>query len=409
MCMFLMLPFNKLSTRVGEIIFPHDSNFSYVNHISNTNPTNNMGLYFKNLYNFSPENSYYSYAYVSLIQCLSYYDTFYNDSIIPECYERKQENATNWATARSISPGVVRQTYPYATAELREFIDENKDYDYQMRLIDKGTFYAQPGINPIFAISYISMKEYNALFQEIDELNDLTYNYMSINTYEEGTDIDDPSTMAEFDYYVKMHLNAGEPVILHIKEYNERYDRYENYHSVVAYYYNEEGIHANFGYGQDSTDVIVSYPFFITDAGVIDVSSIPEIHSNNYVVNGYPYCGCGENMHDHNFSDHYGLQPRNSSVHRAYCECGEYNLRPHTVMHDDITIIDRNRYANCIECGALVNLDLNIVITYSNSNIMYTENGSYISPNGTLVLSREDLDNYYNDNLVFENEGGELI
>ncbi len=395
------MPFMKISMIASDKVFPHDLNFTYIDHISSTNPTTDMGIYFKNLYNYSPMNSYDSCAYVSLIQCLSYYDTFYNDDIIPEQYERNQGSSPTIAQARSNSPGVVRQPYPYAYAELREFINNNKDYDYQMRLIDKGTFCIRPTINPIYAESHISMEYYNALFQEFDELRNLSYNYMSMDNYDAGTDIDDPSVREEFDFFVKMHLEANEPVILHIMEYNEIFNRYENYHSVVAYYFNEEGIHANFGYGQDSSDVIVSYPFFITDAGVIDVSNIPETHSNNYLVNGYPYCGCGENLHDHDFTDHYGLHPRSTSVHRSYCECGEYILRPHVIIHDNTFFINRNRYGYCIECGDLVNIDLNIVITYSNEGVRYTENGSYILPNGIWVISREDLENYYLDNLVF--------
>ena len=55
----------------------------------------NITKYFKNLYKYSPENSYGSCGYVSFIQYLSYYDTFYNDSIIPENYEQYDKDASN--------------------------------------------------------------------------------------------------------------------------------------------------------------------------------------------------------------------------------------------------------------------------------------------------------------------------
>ena len=59
--------------------------------INNSFPnTLNKNSYFSNLYNYSPMNSHGSCGYVSLAQYLSYYDTFYNDNIIPESYERNQ-------------------------------------------------------------------------------------------------------------------------------------------------------------------------------------------------------------------------------------------------------------------------------------------------------------------------------
>ena len=43
---------------------------------------NDRVTYFYNLCTYSPKNSHGSCGYVSLIQYLSYYDCFYNDSII---------------------------------------------------------------------------------------------------------------------------------------------------------------------------------------------------------------------------------------------------------------------------------------------------------------------------------------
>lgn len=89
-------------------------NIEFSNQNSNTVPSNSNDVvtYFSNLYKYSPMNSYGSCGYVSLIQYLSYYDTFYNDSIIPENYERSQGNVATFEEAFSISPGVIRQDYP---------------------------------------------------------------------------------------------------------------------------------------------------------------------------------------------------------------------------------------------------------------------------------------------------------
>ena len=56
----------------------------------------NMTTYFKNLSTYFPKNSYGSCGYVTFIQCLSYYDTFLNDLIIPE--NMRNNKAMPWIT-----------------------------------------------------------------------------------------------------------------------------------------------------------------------------------------------------------------------------------------------------------------------------------------------------------------------
>ena len=68
---------------------PNDFNYpSNPGNPGNYSSQLNMVNYFSNLNTFSPSNKGGSCGFVSLAQVLSYYDTFYNDSIIPEQYDK---------------------------------------------------------------------------------------------------------------------------------------------------------------------------------------------------------------------------------------------------------------------------------------------------------------------------------
>lgn len=71
--------------------------------------------YFQNLYTYSPANDVGSCGYVSLIQAMSYYDTFYNDTIIPEMYDKHKLDATSIDDVKLYSPGTLWQHYDSST------------------------------------------------------------------------------------------------------------------------------------------------------------------------------------------------------------------------------------------------------------------------------------------------------
>lgn len=92
----------------------------------------------------------------------------------------------------------------------------------------------------------------------------------------------------------------------------------------------------------------------------------------------------------------------NGNLHRETCSCGRTVLASHSVLFDDI---ENGRYANCLGCGRRLDLtkdDANIIHGSTN---MRTENGSYILPNGIVVLVQADLEAYENGTLQFYNVG----
>ena len=115
----------------------------------------------------------------------------------------------------------------------------------------------------------------------------------------------------------------------------------------------------------------------------------------NYTVNGP--------SHAHSYT---GWMYYNRISHIEVCECGTIGTttQPHAVSPSD----KYKDKANCIGCGAIINLTggggITIVPGPSNINRKITINGSYILPNGIIVLVDEDIEDYLSNTLVFYDE-----
>ncbi len=101
--------------------------------------------------------------------------------------------------------------------------------------------------------------------------------------------------------------------------------------------------------------------------------------------------------HDHIYDFRY-LQYNNNG-HKAYCVCGNYLIRPHVILSPQ----PNQRFVMCIKCNYLLDLQDDYVAVLSNNKIAYTKNGSYILENGLVVLVNEDLEKYFNNELIFNN------
>lgn len=88
-----------------------------------------------------------------------------------------------------------------------------------------------------------------------------------------------------------------------------------------------------------------------------------------------------------------------STHHRCVCECGELvSISPHTVKLSEVIL----GIGHCMYCGARVMLDDTIVQVPGINNVsQVTLNGSYILPNGIIVLVDSDIEAYEGGTLVF--------
>ena len=77
--------------------------------------------------------------------------------------------------------------------------------------------------------------------------------------------------------------------------------------------------------------------------------------------------------------------------------CGVSCLEPHVVENE--SFIGGNKFALCIACKAVVTIGM----THHQSigTLPHSENGSFILPDGIIVLVDEDKEAYFNGTLEF--------
>ena len=239
---------------------------------------------------YVPDNRLGTCGYISLIQLLSFYDTFYNDNIIPDQFDRSYQSATTLSGAVSYSPGVEALSsseYPasYSPSAYRDFCFDRFSYCFHSYLTllhnqDKGT-----DNNTDFTYS-IGAWDYQGMLDKIyggDKV--IVSKYSSTGR-----------SQSQFKQLIKDFIDGGDPVVVHIKDESSSNQDNWRYHSVVAYDYSGDTIYANFGWGSGSTKRSLfdsSYGYKeIYYVAALNFNKMGPKHSDNYVVNGRSYCGC---------------------------------------------------------------------------------------------------------------------
>lgn len=346
--------------------------------------------YFQNLYDYSPWNNRGSCGYVSSIQILSYYDTFYNDNFIPTKYEQNQGVTNSYNQMLKKSPGVLQAKTSIKNednSEIIDYINSTKDSSFLSYLIytynnERKTF------NENKFTYEIGMWNYSYIFNKLYPNFELGFQYIKASNF--GS-YDNSKVINFMTNFVKDELDKGKPVILHVKGYYKK----EVYHSVPAYYYDDQGIHCNFGWYNQDTDVIIdSKSLYITEAGSFNFDSINHVHSFHYNYNDEGYCGCGYHEHIHN----YFYTWKDYETHYIECSCNYKKSVGHVIKSSDLN--NGSTYATCLLCGGKAKIGFALTSLINNNSI--SENGSYIRDDGIIVISNKDYDEIENGNLTYK-------
>lgn len=106
-----------------------------------TSSSFSMKDYFMNLYEINPTNTGKSCWFVSLIQYLSYLDTYINDNFIEEKYEATI-NVKSLQEAIMTSPGVISTEWRHDNVNnIRQYINSHLSDDYQCYLMELYSYY----------------------------------------------------------------------------------------------------------------------------------------------------------------------------------------------------------------------------------------------------------------------------
>lgn len=94
----------------------------------------------------------------------------------------------------------------------------------------------------------------------------------------------------------------------------------------------------------------------------------------------------------------YSYTRTSDTSHVVTCGCGYEAIAPHVVNRAELV---NNRYGQCIDCGAIIDLGSTILPGGPLSTAKVSVNGSFILPNGIIVLVDADIEAYRNGTLVF--------
>lgn len=260
----------------------------------NYNPATNftMEKYFSHLEEYSPNNNYDSCGFVSLIQVMSFYDTFYNDYIIDEFFDEYDSNITTFYQAYQKAPGVHKSIFTFSDPNLTVQQKKQEYYSFcHNHMFDDFLSYMVCLYNIVFLTDNQYAFEPSITCSEYQTL--LTSYFSSSTDCVVWTSTG--ASQSSFISSIKSFINVGQPVIVHIQRVGDNNTIYR--HSVVAYKYDDDNIYANFGWGPGT----MSYPLVncsqhsYTDIyyiAVLNFNNMGHYHSDNYLVNGVGYCGC---------------------------------------------------------------------------------------------------------------------
>ena len=206
-----------------------------------TNLDNFANFYFSNLNNNFGVNAHGTCSFVSMGMLLSFYDTYLNDSFIPDSFEQntfiEQSSSGTIITKGTESPGVTYDDYVSVCAM--------DNVDYEDYVIDNPNASFQN-----FLINYACDNDFDVFLDHNGDIG-LTANAQAaiLDSYlsdyaglENRVYCVTPTNNSSIFNAVKNILSRGEPVILNLHSY------VIGNHSVVAYDYDDEDIYVHTGW-----------------------------------------------------------------------------------------------------------------------------------------------------------------
>ena len=107
---------------------------------------------------------------------------------------------------------------------------------------------------------------------------------------------------------------------------------------------------------------------------------------------------------DDNHNHNYVYEWDNNIRHKKTCGCDHTGYEPHVLPANAFN--NGQLFAFCLRCNGRVMIG----VIYDNlNNLLSTSNGSFILPNGIVVLVEEDYEEYLNGTIVFEYHNNDML
>lgn len=314
--------------------------------------------YFSNL-DYHGINTNGTCAYVALGMFLSYFDTYWNDNIISEQYDKTAFINGVEANNYIKSPGIydVATSGRLSDADYANYMRTQASTNFHAYLLTLGESlgFFRNDSNPRLGLVF---NETNALLNKYLELHDIAENFYCTYVFYEGEDgfTDAHPHHESMRQSIISYVKLGLPVMVSIGGNSGG-------HVVIAHDYDEvtDTIYANFGwYSQHNRAPLLGtvggHNFSYIKGYIVGTpQNCPHIHSNNYVLpSGETLCSCRLSTHEHSFS-----YPTKSALqHKKTCYCGHQEFEPHNYRID----LANNLYV-CKFCGYCKEYDGGSVIS----------------------------------------------
>lgn len=309
--------------------------------------------YFINLKDNAAYNKAGSCGYVAIALLLSYYDTYWNDDIVPETYDQS-------SLSLDVSPGVRNEYEAFGGMTRDQYVnaiyeDENINNYFQFLLFKLARDSTGESTMSTFGVSYTKMR---------DMINYYLFSYLGLLTNECFVQ----TVNSNVEEFVKEKVSNGEPVIVGIPG-----------HVTVAYDYDilQDQLYGYWGWRDSNNHA--PYTNF-SDAYAIALN-LEHKHSDNYIINGVETCSCRLSYHVHNYdynskfvgdSGHEKIcfcemvencagtvtaRSINASKHRKNCSCGYFEEETHVIDPSQLFVDNFIMYNTCLGCDAVIEMD----------------------------------------------------
>lgn len=319
------------------------------------NLTTNYGVNYKN-----------SCGYVAMGQLLSYYDTYWDDNIIDEKYDITSNGDSKNIIERRNSPGTFKDeivdandptniSYPYelTPSQYYAIVKANKEKSFHSYLISLGAELGYYDFNNESSPCGTTFTQRKNILTKYLNSRGLKY---TINSYNGESSESLSNNVRQFAI---AEIKKGNPVLLSIKSPLGG-------HAVVAYDYDSssDSIYCHLGWGSSVTHVTPESVNYTRYKSALSLTFEGEhSHSNNYTVTTSSgdattisnYCfdtseACiYKHDHTHNYLNY------SATYHKAFCACGQYELKPHQIDRTSEFKKGVYTYALCIDCKRLIN------------------------------------------------------
>lgn len=338
--------------------------------------------YFDNLtYNFGM-NYKGSCGYIAIAMMLSYYDTYLSDSIVPEQYDVSSNGEGTNMILRRNSPGAMKDIIsdPYYPADAYVGFNQNAHEYYSSILSLSNQSLHAKLITIGAALGYYDFTDdvnpcgtnynmrYNVINEYFSSVLNMTYGYQY--TFDECNGEASSSLSNSVRDFAITQVSLGKPVLLSMSKSNGG-------HVAVAYDYDAktDKLYCHMGWNASTTHSTIEDCSYTRYKSALSINiNLSHNHSNNYGVttitnnvsttNNYcfhdsqilTYFNCG----GHTYNDHFEYY--SEEKHKAYCSCGHFVLKSHSVKPGSTRRIRGHLYATCADCGALIDLGKTIVV-----------------------------------------------